>query len=123
MNTGTPETNYGYWFPGKENDGAAGGGFEPGPYGWTWLEQPHHRGSWYYSCEIDLGYCGALRGAATILADDPLFGLFCYGGTYVETDDAYEITMRDGVRRRFHVVAIMADLTSLIDTDHISLNN
>ncbi|HEX7051769.1 MAG TPA: DUF5695 domain-containing protein, partial [Longimicrobiales bacterium] len=63
MNTGTPESNYGYWYPGAENDGGAGGGFEPAPYGRTWLEQPHHRGSWYYSCEIDLGYCGALRAA------------------------------------------------------------
>ena len=24
MNSGTPESNYGFWFPGKENDGAAG---------------------------------------------------------------------------------------------------
>lgn len=61
MNTGTKESDYGYWYPGEDNDGACGGGFEPSPYGHTWLEQGHHRGSWYYSCEIDLGYCGALR--------------------------------------------------------------
>ncbi len=24
MNTGTPESNYGYWYPGKDNDGGAG---------------------------------------------------------------------------------------------------
>ena len=41
MNTGTPESDYGAWYPGLENDGAAGGGFEPSPYGQTWLEQPH----------------------------------------------------------------------------------
>ncbi len=39
MNTGTPESNYGYWYPGKANDGGAGGGFEPAPYaarpGWA----------------------------------------------------------------------------------------
>ncbi|HEY3391284.1 MAG TPA: DUF5695 domain-containing protein, partial [Lacipirellulaceae bacterium] len=29
MNTGTPESNYGYWYPGEANDGGAGGGFEP----------------------------------------------------------------------------------------------
>jgi hypothetical protein len=29
MNSGTAESNYGYWYPGKENDGGAGGGFEP----------------------------------------------------------------------------------------------
>ncbi len=63
MNTGTPESNYGYWYPGDANDGGAGGGFEPAPFGHTWLGQPHHRGSWYYACEIDLGFCGALRAA------------------------------------------------------------
>jgi len=32
LNSGTAESNYGYWFPGKENDGGAGGGFEPRPW-------------------------------------------------------------------------------------------
>jgi hypothetical protein len=31
------------------------------------------RGPWYYASEVDLGYSGALRTAATILADDPVF--------------------------------------------------
>jgi len=57
----------------------AGGGFEPAPYGTSWLEQPHHRGAWYYACETDLGYCAALRSALTVLADDPIFGRFCCG--------------------------------------------
>ncbi|MCD9021124.1 DUF5695 domain-containing protein [Cohnella silvisoli] len=120
MNTGTPESNYGYWYPGQANDGSAGGGFEPSPFGQTWLEQDHHRGSWYYSCEIDLGFCGALRGAATILADDPIFGLFCYGGDYSQVDGGYEITMKDGVRRRFHVLLGEFKASLHIDTDHIS---
>ncbi len=46
--------------PARTTTAAPGGGFEPAPYGRTWLEQPHHRGSWYYASEIDLGYCGAL---------------------------------------------------------------
>jgi hypothetical protein len=79
MNTGTAESNCGYWYPGRANDGAAGGGFEPAPYGTSWLEQPHHRGAWYYACETDLGYCAALRSAITVLADDPIFGRFCCG--------------------------------------------
>ncbi|TWT75727.1 hypothetical protein Pla123a_32370 [Posidoniimonas polymericola] len=102
MNTGTEESNYGYWFPGKENDGGAGGGFEPAISGKTWLEQPHHRGSWYYACEIDLGYCAALRAARTILSDDPVFGRICFGGSASNaTDDAIGVVPRDGVRRRF----------------------
>jgi hypothetical protein len=102
MNTGTPESNYGYWYPGKANDGGAGGGFEPAPYGQTWLNQPHHRGPWYYSSEVDLGYSGALRTAATILADDPIFGRFCFGGDWKKTNEGIEVTPKDGVRRRFH---------------------
>lgn len=102
VNSGTAASNHGYWFPGEAHDGAAGGGFEPASYGKTWLDQPHHRGSWYYSCEIDLGFCGALRGAATILADDPIFGRVCLGGTSEEHAGGQHVMLRDGVRRRFH---------------------
>jgi hypothetical protein len=104
LNSGTPESNFGYWYPGKENDGGAGGGFEPAPFGNTWLEQPHHRGSWYYSCEIDLGYCGALRCARTVLADDPLFGRICYGGDWSAAATSIAVIPKDGVRRRFHAL-------------------
>jgi hypothetical protein len=104
MNTGTPESDHGYWFPGKRNDGGAGGGFEPLAYGETWLEQPHGRGSWYYGCEIDLGFSGYLRAAATILTDDPVFGLTAFGGTLDRAETEVRVTPRDGVRRRFHVL-------------------
>ena len=104
MNTGTPESNYGYWYPGQANDGGAGGGFEPAAYGRTWLGQPHHRGAWGFSCEIDLGYCGALRTAATVLADDPIFGRLCFGGEWQRTAAGIEVTPKDGVRRRFHAM-------------------
>lgn len=115
MNTGTPESGYGYWFPGPENDGGAGGGFEPAPYGETWLDQPHSRGSWYYSCEIDLGFCGGLRCARTVIADDPLFGRFCFGGDWREASGRLEVEPRDGVRRRFH--AILASGRLHVETD------
>ena len=104
LNSGTPESNYGYWFPGPGNDGAAGGGFEPAPFGNTWLEQPHTRGSWYYSCEIDLGFCGGLRGARTVVADDPIFGRFAFGGELTQNGASLEVVPRDGVRRRFHAL-------------------
>lgn len=104
INSGTPQSDYGYWYPGKANDGASGGGFEPASHGMTWLDQPHRRGSWYYSCESDLGFCGALRMAATLVSDDPVFGRFCFGGVLSEAGDGWlRITPRDGVRRRFHV--------------------
>ena len=104
MNTGTEETNYGYFFPGKEHDGAASGGFEPLFTGETWLQQPHHFGPWYYSCEIDLGFCGYLHGAATVLAADPLFGNVCLGGKAENDGNLWTVTLNDGINRRFHYV-------------------
>ncbi len=103
MNTGTPESNYGYWYPGKGNDGGAGGGFEPAPFGKTWLDQPIHRGSWYYGCEIDLGYSGALRAAATVVTDDPIFGRLCLGGVGQQRGSSYELIPSDGLRKRLYV--------------------
>jgi Family of unknown function (DUF5695) len=121
MNTGTPESSYGYWFPGKEKDGGAGGGFEPAPFGQTWLGQAHHRGSWMYASEIDLGYCGALRGAATVLADDPIFGRFCYGGEWRKKFlGGLEIIPHDGVRRRFDAVLDNGKLSLILDNDHFA---
>ena len=104
LNSGTAESGYGYFFPGKEHDGAACGGFEPLNLGETWLEQPHHGGAWTYSCEIDLGFCGYLHGAATILAEDPLFGLVCLGGDWTADGEGFAVTPKDGVNRRFHYV-------------------
>jgi hypothetical protein len=120
MNTGTPDSNYGYWYPGQANDGGAGGGFEPAPYGQTWLGQPHHRGSWYYACEIDLGYCGALRTAATILADDPIFGRFCFGGDWRRTESGIEVFLKDGLRRRFHAMLGASKLHVTLDADRFA---
>ena len=120
MNTGTPESDYGYWYPGPENDGGAGGGFEPAPYGETWLDQPHSRGSWYYSCEIDLGFCGGLRCARTVIADDPVFGRFCFGGDWRDAEGGLEVVPRDGVRRRFHAMLARARLHLETDVDRFA---
>jgi hypothetical protein len=102
LNSGTAESGYGYWYPGKANDGGAGGGFEPAALSETWLDQPNRHGAWYYSCEIDLGFCGALRAAATTLVDDELFGRVALSGVLEERNDQLLVYPRDGVRRRFH---------------------
>jgi hypothetical protein len=120
MNTGTPESNYGYWYPGKTNDGGAGGGFEPAPYGQTWLGQPHHRGSWYYASEIDLGYCGALRTSATVLADDPVFGRFCFGGDWKKHSGGIEVIPKDGLRRRFYARLKSGEADMVLSNDRFA---
>ena len=104
LNTGRDDTNWGWRFPGKQHDGAASGGFEPLYIGKTWLDQPHHGGAWYYSCEIDLGFSGYLRGASTVYAIDPLFGKVCMGGDAVEDNGIITIVPKDGVERRFNFV-------------------
>ena len=110
MNTGRPDTNYGFWFPGKENDGAAGWQFTSTKVGGAWMGSSYPggvtepRGPWHYDGEIDLGFGGALRMAATIVARDPIFGWFAYGGTLTQSGNQLTIVPRDGLRRRFDIV-------------------
>jgi hypothetical protein len=110
MNTGRPETNYGFWYPGPENDGASGWQFMSTRAGSAWMGSSFPggvtvpRGPWWYDGEIDLGYGGALRMAATIVTRDPDFGWFAYGGTLSERGNELAVNPRDGLRRRFDVV-------------------
>jgi hypothetical protein len=118
LNSGTPESNYGYWYPGKENDGGASGGFEPRPWGRAWLgDKEMGRGPWWYSGEIDLGFVGALRAAATVVVDDPIFGLFAYGGEVEQKNALTYVIPKDGVRARFHVVRGSQRLHLLLERD------
>lgn len=121
MNTGTPASNYGFWYPGIQNDGGCGGGYEPSPFNSTWLGgQPMHRGAWYYSAEENLGFCGAIREAATVLADDPIFGRFCYGGIWTNSGTNISITPLDGVRQRFHAMLNVGTVHLVLDNDHFA---
>jgi hypothetical protein len=118
LNSGTPESNYGYWYSGKENDGGAGGGFEPRPWGRAWLgNKEMGRGSWWYSGEIDLGFSGALRTAATVVSDDPIFGLFAYGGDLKRDKDSIQVIPKDGLRERFYVIRGATRLQIQLDRD------
>jgi hypothetical protein len=104
VNSGTAESNYGFWWPGKENDGATGGGFNPEPMGSGWIRKAVPRGAWYYSAEEDVGYAGALRIHATIVTKDPVFGEFAYGGALTRKADTVSVIPRDGLRGRFRVI-------------------
>ena len=117
MNTGRPETGYGAWFPGPENDGAAGWQFMTAKFGRAWIRKDVPRGPWNYDGEIDLGYGGALRTAATILTEDPLFGWLAYGGSLTGRPGGFDVVPRDGVRQRFYAVLPDRRLKLELDRD------
>ena len=110
VNSGRAENNFGFWFPGKENDGAAGWQFMSAKAGnaWMGLSYPggvmEPRGPWHYDGEIDLGFGGALRMAATVLTRDPIFDWFAYGGALTVEENTLRIVPRDGLRRRFYAI-------------------
>ncbi len=104
MNTGTEESNYGFWAPGKENDGATGWAFMSAKEGRAWIRKDIERGAWFYDGEQDLGHGSAVRIAETILAEDPLFGMIAYGGKLDIKGNNYSVIPRDGLRTRFWVV-------------------
>jgi hypothetical protein len=104
VNAGPPEDNFGFWFPGKQNDGAAGWQFMSAKQGHAWIGMDVPRGPWPYDGEIDLGFGGALRMAATILTRDPVFGWIAYGGLLKTTNGNLSVTPRDGLRQRFYAI-------------------
>lgn len=115
MNTGRPDTNYGFWFPGKDNDGATGWQFMTAKFGRAWIRKDVPRGPWNYDGEIDLGYGAGLRMAATILTRDPLFDWLAYGGALNITGDVISVVPRDGVRQRF--CAILGEQRVILELD------
>jgi hypothetical protein len=122
MNTGRPDTNYGFWFPGKENDGATGWTFMTAKYGRGWYGKEDARGPWHYDGEIDLGYGGALRTAATILTKDPTFDWTAYGGVLSVQNDSLAIVPRDGLRKRFFAIIPDPEKTSTVRRLKIELD-
>ena len=73
VNSGRTESDFGFWFPGEHNDGAAGWQFMSEKFGKAWMGADVPRGLWHYDGEIDLGFGAALRMAATIVTRDPVF--------------------------------------------------
>ena len=117
MNTGTPESGYGYWFPGKENDGAMGWAFMESKRGNAWIRKEIDRGAWFYDGEADLGNGAIFRTAQTVLTDDPLFGWFAYGGTLKSDRKSFAVEPRDGVRARFSAVTAGPRFTIELERD------
>jgi hypothetical protein len=115
-NSGPAESNYGYWYPGPENDGAAAGAFVSTAFGEV-QGKAVGRGAWFYGGEVDMGFGAALRTAATIVTDDPIFGPIAYGGDLAKTDGGTAVIPKDGLRQRFHVVRGERHLRLLFDRD------
>lgn len=105
MNTGTPESNYGFWSPGKKNDGAMGWAFMEAKTARAWIRKDIDRGAWYYDGEADLGNGAGIRMAATVVADDPLFGWIAYGGILNQNAKGFTVIPRDGLRDRLSLVS------------------
>jgi len=117
VNCGDAASNYGYWYPGPENDGAAGWGFEPQKISTPWDGISQGRGPWTYDGEIDHGFMGGLRCARTVLVDDPIFGIFAYGGGVSLSRGAYTIIPMDGLRQRFNMLNVDPRLSVELDRD------
>jgi hypothetical protein len=79
-------------------------------------------GPWWYSGEIDLGFSGALRTAATVVADDPIFGLLAYGGDLKNKAGSIEVVPKDGLRARFRVLLRGARLQIELARDGFAKN-
>jgi hypothetical protein len=105
MNTGTPESNYGFWSPGKQNDGAMGWAFMEAKTGRAWIRKDIDRGAWYYDGEADLGNGAGIRMAATVVTNDPLFGWLAYGGVLNQNKKGFTVIPRDGLRDRLSIVS------------------
>lgn len=103
INSGTAATNYGFWYPGKDNDGASGWAFESQQHARSWIQKDQGRGPWFYDGEVDLGYGGATRAAATIVTDDPIFGWVVYGGHMISGSAKLSVIPRDGIGTRLYI--------------------
>jgi hypothetical protein len=122
VNSGPAEKGYGFWRPGALHDGAAAWAFMPQQFGVEWNPACRGipRGPWPVDGEIDHGLTAGIEGAATVVADDPIFGLFAFGGQVTLSDGTLRIEPRDGVRQRLHVLHQAIRLHAALDRDRFA---
>ena len=119
MNTGDARSNYGFWTPGARHDGAMSWGFQPRLAGTEWNPATRDlpRGPWPVCGEADHGLVAGIEAAGTVLFDDPLFGLFAYGGEVKQRGGTALVIPRDGVRQRFSALLGQRRLHLTLDRD------
>ena len=120
VNAGDAASNYGYWYPGKEKDGAMGQAFTPMKFGSAWIGTQESRGPWRYCGEGDLGMCAITRTAATILAQDPRFGWTLYGGNLQDDSKSFRFIPEDGVQRCLYLISDKQRIGLSINRGHWS---
>lgn len=105
MNVGDEASNYGYWYPGKEKNGAIGQAYTPMKFDRPWIGTEEDRGPWRFCGEADLGMCAVTRTATSVLIQDPLFGWVYYGGNLEKTGkNTFCLYPDDGVRQDLWLV-------------------
>lgn len=78
---------------------------QPGAAGWVFHNERGPDGMDVLDGEIGLGLYGALRAAASVVIDDPLFGLTGYGCAVTrDGKGTLHITPKDGLQRRIHII-------------------
>ncbi len=119
VNSGDAASDYGFWTPGPQHDGAASWGFQPRQVGSEWNPATSDlpRGAWPVCGEIDHGLVAAIEAACTVVFDDPIFGWLAYGGDLRQDAQGMQVTMHDGVGQRLHVVSGSRRLHLCLDRD------
>lgn len=123
INAGNEQSNYGYWYGGKDRDGALAQCFTPTKYAAAWIGTEEKRGPWRYCGEGDLGMCAITRMATSILTVDPVFGVLAYGASLSDqNEDAYRMYVWDGVRNQCWIVGKGKRYGMRLNRDHIAGN-
>ena len=121
MNVGDEESNYGYWYPGKEKNGAIGQAYTSQKFGKPWIGTEENRGPWRFCGEGDLGMCAITRTATSVLIRDTIFDWFYYGGNFEKSGKStYKLYPDDGVRQDLWIVTGNAKVHMHLNRDNWS---
>lgn len=121
MNVGDAGSDYGYWYPGKEKNGAIGQAYTSEKFGKPWIGTEEDRGPWRFCGEGDLGMCAITRTATSVLIKDPLFGWVYYGGNMEKSGkDSFLLYPDDGVRQDIWIICGKSRVHLKLDRDNWS---
>jgi hypothetical protein len=81
-------------------------GYQPRSVGTEWNPATKNlvRGAWPVCGEADHGLVAGIEAGRTVLFDDPLFGLFAFGGKATRGEKTISVIPHDGARQRFSAV-------------------